>query len=122
MPTAIALFAEGTLRPVGGAQVDITVAGKEHAAMVLCEVICPDDGGRHGGRHEIAALVFKPAQPTAVPCVRSTAENRSRPRASNWTWSSSARTSGGRARHEQERERVRLAVAGDRLELRRRES
>jgi hypothetical protein len=63
MPTAIALFAEGALRPVGEAQVDITVAGKEHRAMVLCDVICTG----HAGHNDIAALVFKPAQQTSVP-------------------------------------------------------
>ena len=55
MPTIVELFAEGALTPVGGAPVEIMVAGKKLGPMVLAEVRCT--GG--GGLHDVAVLVFR---------------------------------------------------------------
>jgi hypothetical protein len=57
MPTIVELFAEGALTPVGGAPVDVMVAGKKLGPMVLAEVRCT--GG--GGHHDIVVLVFRRA-------------------------------------------------------------
>lgn len=62
MPTAVALFAEGVLPPVGGASVALTVQGKKLESMVLSEVRC----GGSGGHNDIATLIFKPAFPSAA--------------------------------------------------------
>jgi len=58
MPTAVAIFAEGLLQPVGGAPVELMVAGKKHSPMVLAEVRCSDNVGHN----DIAVLVFKPTK------------------------------------------------------------
>jgi len=58
MPTALALFAEGLLQPVGGSTVDIVVAGKQLGPMVLAEVRCV----KNGGWYDIAKLVFMPVK------------------------------------------------------------
>jgi hypothetical protein len=57
MPTIVELFAEGALTPVGGAPMEIMVAGKKLGPMVLAEVRCT--GG--GGLHDVAILVFRRA-------------------------------------------------------------
>lgn len=46
MPTALQLFAEGRLPPVGGAPVDVMVGGKPLGAMVLSGVRCIRQNGR----------------------------------------------------------------------------
>lgn len=63
MPTAVALFAEGVLHPVGGTPVEVMVSGRTHHQMVLTEVLCTGDGGHH----DVAVLVFKPADTGASP-------------------------------------------------------
>jgi hypothetical protein len=60
MPTAIQLFAEGRLTPIGGAPVQVMIGGKELGAMVLSELSCAGDGGDH----DVAMLVFRRANPT----------------------------------------------------------
>lgn len=62
MPTAVALFAEGVLPPIGGGSVALTVQGKELAAMVVSELRCDVNGGHN----DIAIIVFKPASPSAA--------------------------------------------------------
>lgn len=57
MPTVVALFAEGALKPIGGAPVEVRVRGKVLGPMVLREVRC---SGR-GGHNDVAVLVFRPA-------------------------------------------------------------
>lgn len=57
MPTAVSLFAEGVLQPVGGDPVELVVSGKKLFPMVLAEVRCSD----YAGNHDTAILVFKPA-------------------------------------------------------------
>ena len=61
MPTIVALFAEGALGPIGGAPVDVRVGGKVLGSMVLREVSCSGQGGHH----DIAVLVFGPANAKA---------------------------------------------------------
>lgn len=56
MPAALQLFAEGHLRRVGGDPVDVAVGGRQLGAMVLTELRC----GGESGRHDVAVLVFKP--------------------------------------------------------------
>jgi len=58
MPTAVALFAEGLLQPVGGAPVELMVTGRRLSPMVLAQVHCSDNVGHN----DIAVLVFKPAK------------------------------------------------------------
>ena len=58
MPTAVALFAEGLLHPVGQTPVELMVAGRKLSPMVLAEVRCSENGGRN----DIAELIFKPAR------------------------------------------------------------
>lgn len=58
MPTAVAIFAEGLLEPVGGAPVELMVAGNKLSPMVLAEVRCSDNGGHN----DIAVLIFKPVK------------------------------------------------------------
>jgi hypothetical protein len=60
MPTAIQLFAEGRLTPIGGAPVQVMIGGKELGAMVLSEL----SGAGDGGYHDVAMLVFRRANPT----------------------------------------------------------
>jgi hypothetical protein len=60
MPTAIQLFADGRLTPIGGAPVQVMIGGKELGAMVLSELSCAGDGGYH----DVAMLVFRRANPT----------------------------------------------------------
>ncbi len=58
LPTALQLFAEGRLPPVGGAPVDVVAGGRELGPMVLTAV-------RLGGeplRGDMAVLVFAPAR------------------------------------------------------------
>jgi len=57
MPTAVQLFAARLLSPVGGAPTEVAVGGKVLGPMVLAEVRCPDEGGRH----DVAVLVFRRA-------------------------------------------------------------
>ncbi|MCA9555892.1 MAG: hypothetical protein KC933_38045 [Myxococcales bacterium] len=57
MPTAVALFAEGVLPPIGGTAVGLTVQGQTLDAMVLTGLRCD----ANGGHNDIAILVFKPA-------------------------------------------------------------
>ncbi|WP_438035178.1 hypothetical protein [Sorangium sp. So ce204] len=55
------LFAEGRLTPVGGAPVDVMVAGKQLGPMVLAEVRCTGHMGHYVGHHDVAVLVLRPA-------------------------------------------------------------
>jgi hypothetical protein len=57
MPSALALFAEGCLPRVGGAPVEVTIAGRTLGPMVLTEVHC----GGEDYRYDVAVLVFRPA-------------------------------------------------------------
>ncbi len=57
MPTALQLFAEGRLSPVGGTTVEVMVGGKSLGAMMLLGVRCISNGGHH----DVAELVFRPA-------------------------------------------------------------
>lgn len=57
MPSVLALFAEGCLPRVGGAPVEVTIAGRTLGPMVLTEVLC---GGKDY-RYDVAVLVFRPA-------------------------------------------------------------
>ncbi|MEM7678437.1 MAG: hypothetical protein AAF449_20795 [Myxococcota bacterium] len=57
MPTAVALFAEGILPPVGGAAVQLIVQGEKHDAMALSEIRCDRDVGYS----DVVILFFKPA-------------------------------------------------------------
>ncbi len=54
MPTAVALFDEGVLPPMGGASVELTVLGRKFDAMVLSALGCRSG---HGDR-DTAILVF----------------------------------------------------------------
>lgn len=58
MPTAIQLFAEGRLPPVGGEPVEVAVGGKRLGSMVLAEVRCASSDGAY----DLAVLVFRPAK------------------------------------------------------------
>ncbi len=58
MPTVVALFTEGLLQPIGGAPIELMVAGKKLSHMVLAEVRCSENAGYHG----VAVLVFKPVK------------------------------------------------------------
>jgi hypothetical protein len=62
MPTVVALFAEGALKPIGGAPVDVGVGGKVLGPMVLREVSCSGPGGGH---NDVTVLVFGPANAEA---------------------------------------------------------
>jgi hypothetical protein len=55
LPTAVALFAEGLLPPVGGPPVDVMVAGKQLGLMVLGEVRCTG----YGGFNDAVVLAFR---------------------------------------------------------------
>lgn len=55
MPAALQLFAEGRLHPVGGRAIDLTIGRQALGPMVLVEIRSA------GERHDVAALVFKPA-------------------------------------------------------------
>jgi hypothetical protein len=57
MPSALQLFSEGRLLPVGGAPVEVAIGGRRLGPMVLTRVSCPD--GSYG--NDIAVLVFRPA-------------------------------------------------------------
>lgn len=57
MPSAVQLFAEGRLPRVGGESVDVVIGNQRLGPMVLAEVRC----GGEGGRHDVAVLVFRPA-------------------------------------------------------------
>ncbi|MFI5300820.1 MAG: hypothetical protein ACHREM_22285 [Polyangiales bacterium] len=57
MPSVVQLFAQGTLPPIGGRPVDITIGVNNLGPMVLREVRCTGDGGRY----DMAVLVFQPA-------------------------------------------------------------
>ena len=57
MPTVVVLFAEGVLKPVGGAPVDVMVGGKKVGPVVLREVRCSG----YGGHNDVAVLVFDPS-------------------------------------------------------------
>jgi hypothetical protein len=61
MPTVVALFADGALKPVGGAPVDVRVGSKVLGPMVLREVGC---SGRDG-HNDVAVLVFRPSNAEA---------------------------------------------------------
>lgn len=56
MPTALQLFAEGRLPPIGGGSVEVSIAGRKPVAMVLAALRCGDDHLRH----DVAILTFKP--------------------------------------------------------------
>ncbi|MBI4817303.1 MAG: hypothetical protein HY791_13655 [Deltaproteobacteria bacterium] len=58
MPSALQLFAEGSLPRIGGDPVEVDIGGRKLGPMVLTEVHC---GGEHG-RHDIAVLVFRTAR------------------------------------------------------------
>ena len=62
MPTALQLFAEGTLPRVGGEPVQVSVGGKDPSSMVLSEVRC----GGHFGYDDVAVLEFRLARVTDV--------------------------------------------------------
>jgi hypothetical protein len=62
MPSALELFAEGRLPPVGRGQVAVVIGGRRLGPMVLAAVQC----GGEDLRHDVAILVFKPAPPTAA--------------------------------------------------------
>lgn len=62
MPSALQLFAEGRLPPVGGGQVELVIGGRTLGAMVLAGVQC----GGENLRNDVAILVFKPALPAAA--------------------------------------------------------
>ncbi len=55
MPTIVELFAEGVLKPIGAAPVDIAVGGKQLGPMVLSELRCEGERGRDDG----VVLVFR---------------------------------------------------------------
>ncbi len=55
MPTVVELFAEGVLKPIGAAPVEIAVGGKQLGPMVLSELRCEGERGRDDG----VALVFR---------------------------------------------------------------
>lgn len=57
MPTIVALFAEGVLKPVGGAPVEVMIGAKKLGPMILAELRCASGGGYH----DVAVLVFRPA-------------------------------------------------------------
>jgi hypothetical protein len=57
MPTALQLLAEGRLPRIGGEPVEIVVGGRRMGSMVLSEVRC---GGEYG-RHDMAVLLFRPS-------------------------------------------------------------
>lgn len=56
IPAVVQLFAEGVLKPVGGASVEVTVGAKKLGPMRLAELRCTG----HGGLHDVAVLVFRP--------------------------------------------------------------
>jgi hypothetical protein len=56
MPSVVQLFAEGILKPVGGAPVEVTVGTKRLGLMRLAELRCTD----YGGHRDVAVLVFRP--------------------------------------------------------------
>ncbi len=57
MPSALQLFAEGRLPRVGGAPVEVAIGDRTLGPMVLTEVRCAGESGRH----DIAVLVFRRA-------------------------------------------------------------
>ena len=57
MPSALQLFAEGSLPRVGGDPVEVDIGGRKLGPMVLTEVRC----GGENYRHDIAVLVFRTA-------------------------------------------------------------
>jgi hypothetical protein len=57
MPAALQLFAEGRLPRVGGDPVEVAIGGRNLGSMGLTEV----RGGGKNYRHDIAVLVFRPA-------------------------------------------------------------
>lgn len=58
MPSALQLFAEGRLPPVGGDPVEVVIGGRELGPLVLTEVRC----GGEDYRHDLAVLVFRRAK------------------------------------------------------------
>lgn len=56
MPTALQLFADGRLPPVGGGPVAVSIAGRSPISMVLTALRCGDDHLRH----DVAILTFEP--------------------------------------------------------------
>lgn len=61
MPSALQLFAEGRLPPVGGPAVEVAIGGRKLGLMVLSEIRC----GGENYRHDIAVLVLRPASAEA---------------------------------------------------------
>jgi hypothetical protein len=59
LPTAVQLFAEGRLPPIGGVPVDVVVGGKKLGSMVLSEVSCTG----YGGYNDVAVLKFRGETP-----------------------------------------------------------
>ncbi len=59
MPSALQLFAEGSLPRVGGSPIEVDIGGRKLGPMVLTEVRC----GGENYRHDIAVLVFRTATP-----------------------------------------------------------
>lgn len=57
MPSALKLFADGRLTPVGGDPVEVVINGRKLGPMVLTEVRC----GGENYRFDIAVLVFRRA-------------------------------------------------------------
>jgi hypothetical protein len=57
MPSALKLFSEGRLTRVGGDPVEVAIGGRKLGPMVLTEVRC----GGENGRHDIAVLIFRRA-------------------------------------------------------------
>jgi hypothetical protein len=54
MPTVVVLFAEGVLKPIDGAPVEVIVGGKRLGPLVLRDLRCAGDAGHN----DIAVLVF----------------------------------------------------------------
>jgi len=57
MPSALQLFAEGLLPPVGSGEVELVVGGRALGPMVLASIGC----GGENYRNDMAILVFRPA-------------------------------------------------------------
>lgn len=54
MPSALKLFADGSLTRIGGDPVEVVIGGRKLGPMVLTEVRC----GRENYQHDIAVLIF----------------------------------------------------------------
>ena len=57
MPSALQLFADGTVPRLGGESVEVVIGGRKLGPMVLARVAC----GGENFQHDIAVLVFEPA-------------------------------------------------------------